>query len=576
MKTFLNYLGKHSKILSLALFFAAVNQIFSLLNPQVFRLVIDNYAAEFEAYTQSEFITGVGLLLLLYIGVALISRLGKAFQDYYVNVVSERVGTGMYNDSVAHVFTLPFKVFENEQSGSLLQKLQKARDHSKKLINDVVNIGFFSLIGILFVIIYAFTVHYWIGLVFTLSLPLVGSIIYFTGKSIKKAQQIIVLKSAELAASTTETLQNVGLVKSLGLEHQEIKRLNDVHEIILELELQKVVILRKLSFIQGTLVNAVSTLIVFVSMILIFQGSISLGEFLALWFYGFFVFGPLGQFAGLVQSYQEAQASVGELEVILQEQTITHDREKEDITHIDSISFDSVSFSYIESTPSLSSINLTIKAGDTIALAGPSGSGKSTFLKLLLGLYKPQKGIITYNGIPQKNINPMSLRKRVGYVPQESQVFAGTIRENLLFVEPSASDDDCLKALSQAKAHGILKRSDDGLDTLLGENGIKLSGGERQRIAIARALLRKPDILIFDEATSSLDSLTEYEINQTIKEIKKEHPELIMILVAHRLSTIEHADTIYVMRNGIIDEYGTHTELLNNKGLYYSLWNGQQ
>lgn len=577
MKTLKKYVTKYRKTLFLGLFFAAINQIFSLMNPQVFRLVIDNYASNFAEYGQSEFIQGVGLLLLLYIGVALVSRTGKAFQDYYVNVVSERVGTGMYNDSVAHIFGLPFAVFEDEQSGSILQKLQKARDNAKKLIIDMVSIGFFSLIGIIFVVTYAYSVHWWIGLVFTLSVPVVGTIIYFTGKSIKDAQQKIVSRSADLAASTTETLQNVGLVKALGLEEQEILRLNKVHEEILELELQKVVILRKLSFIQGTLVNTISTLIVFVSMILIYQGNITLGEFLALWFYGFFVFGPLGLFADLVRSFQETKASVGELEDILSKKVeLDMHTDTMDIKTVSSITFENVSFSYGDSETSLDAISLNIDAGKTIALVGPSGSGKSTFLKLLLGLYQPKNGTILYNNIVSSDVDLNSIRNNVGYVPQESQVFAGTIRENLLFVMPKASDEQCLEALRQAQASTIIERTGNGLDTIIGENGIKLSGGERQRIAIARALLRNPDILIFDEATSSLDSLTEREITNTIADIKKNNPGLMMVLIAHRLSTIEHADTIYVLRKGSIAESGSHMHLLEEKGLYYSLWNQQQ
>ena len=577
MKTLITYTKKYKKTLGLGLLFATINQVFSLMNPQVFRMVIDKYASHYSEFTQNEFIVGVGLLLLTYVGVALISRTGKAFQDYYMNVVSERVGTRMYNDSVKHIFQLPFSVFEDEQSGSILQKLQKARDNGKKLINDMVNIGFFSVIGMIFVITYAFTVHWWIGLVFTLSIPIVGVIIHFTGKSIKAAQINIVSRSAALAASTTETLQNVGLVKSLGLEEQEINRLNNVHKEILDLELKKVVILRKLSFIQGTLVNTISTLIVFVSMTLIFKNAISLGEFLTLWLYGFFVFGPLGQFAGLVRSYQETKASTGELEKILAQKTDQQEgMVKDSITNIHEIAFNNVSFNYKNSENSLKNISLHIKSGETIALVGPSGSGKSTFLKLLLGLYKVNAGQISYNKKEPKDLDLNSVRNRVGYVPQESQVFAGTVRENLLFVQPKATDEECIHALKQAQAFSIIERTENGLDTLLGENGVKLSGGERQRIAIARALLRQPDMLIFDEATSSLDSLTEHEITDTIKQIKKDQPTLIMIIVAHRLSTIEHSDTIYVLRKGSIVESGNHKKLLAEKDLYYSLWNQQQ
>jgi ATP-binding cassette subfamily B protein len=577
MKKFITYLISEKKILLLSLLMATINQVFSLLNPQVFSRIIDGYASHIDDFTKTEFIKGVGILLLVYIGFALVSRTAKAFQDYFVNTISEKVGTRLYAKSVEHVFTLPFSVFENEQSGSILQKMQKARDNVKKLINDMINIGFFSLIGIIFVLIYALSVHWSIALVFTLAIPIIGVTISIIGKRVKKAQEHIVKRSAELAASTTETLQNVGLVKSLGLEHQEIERLNRVNLKILGLEIKKVVILRKLSFISGTMINAISSLIILVSMILVFNTTITLGQFLALWFYGFFVFGPLSQISMLVSSYQETRASLGELENILSKKpeilNYSHLKKIDTLSHID---FDKVSFSYDDTEKvTLNNISLNIKKGDTVAFVGPSGSGKSTLLKLILGLYTPEQGTINYNHISSHQVHPQNLKKHIGYVPQDTQVFAGTIRENLLFVAPDKTDEECLGALEQAQALEIIKRQGKGLDTIIGENGIKLSGGERQRIAIARALLRTPDVLIFDEATSSLDSQTEYEITKTIKEIRKNNPNLIMIIVAHRLSTIEHADTIHVIKKGFLVESGSHEDLLNKKEVYYSLWNQQ-
>lgn len=577
MKKFLQYLSSEKKFLGFALLAAAINQIFSLFNPQVFGKIIDDYASKISEFTQSDFIKGVGLLLLLYVGIALVSRIAKAFQDYFVNSISEKVGTKLYAESVEHVFTLPFSVFENEQSGSILQKMQKARDNVKKLIADMINIGFFSMIGIIFVLIYAMRIHYSIALVFAASIPIIAFIISKIGKSVKSAQQKIVAESAELAASTTETLQNVGLVKSLGLENQEIKRLNKVNKKILGLEINKVLILRKLSFIQGTLVNTISSLIILVSMFLIFKGTISLGQFLALWFYGFFVFGPLSQISTLVTSFQETKASLGEVEKILAKKTEKRSSiDTQEIQAIESIKFKDVSFQYeTKDSKVLHKLSLKLEAGSTLALVGPSGSGKSSILKLILGLYKHKQGEIFYNEINSENIDISSLRHRVGYVPQDTQVFAGSIRDNLLFVAPNASDEDCLAALENAQALSIIENQERGLDTIIGENGIKLSGGERQRIAIARALLRKPDLLIFDEATSSLDSQTEAEITKTIKNIRKEFPNLMMIIVAHRLSTIEHADEILAIKNGVLVESGKHKKLLENKNLYYSLWNGQ-
>ncbi len=248
-------------------------------------------------------------------------------------------------------------------------------------------------------------------------------------------------------------------------------------------------------------------------------------------------------------------------------------KEIKDITTLD---FKNVSFSYTNDTHNaVRDITLSLTPGETVAFVGPSGSGKTTLLKLLVGLYMPTKGEFFVNNISHNDVDFDSLRKRIGYVSQETQLFAGTIRENLQFVRPDATDEECLEAVRGASAMSILDRADQGLDTKIGEGGIKISGGERQRLAIARALLRKPDILIFDEATSSLDSMTEHSITETIAEISKKQKDIIMVLVAHRLSTIRHANIIYVLEKGRMEEQGTHAELLARPGLYAALWRGQ-
>jgi ATP-binding cassette subfamily B protein len=195
-------------------------------------------------------------------------------------------------------------------------------------------------------------------------------------------------------------------------------------------------------------------------------------------------------------------------------------------------------------------------------------------VKLLVGLYQPLEGNILYNGIPGKEIDLDQLRERVGFVTQDTQLFSGSIRENLLFVRPNATDEECMQALQRAACQSLLARASNGLDTVIGEGGVKVSGGEKQRLSIARALLRRPDLLVFDEATSSLDSITEEEITETIRDVSvlKDH---ITILIAHRLSTIMHADTIYVLEKGNIVESGKHVELLLQKGLYYAMWRQQ-
>jgi ATP-binding cassette subfamily B protein len=195
-------------------------------------------------------------------------------------------------------------------------------------------------------------------------------------------------------------------------------------------------------------------------------------------------------------------------------------------------------------------------------------------VKLLVGLYAPQRGQILYNDHPGTEVELDRLRERIGFVTQDTQLFAGTIRENLLFVHPDATDEACLDALHKAAAQNLLARAEKGLDTVIGEGGVKVSGGEKQRLSIARALLRQPDLLVFDEATSALDSLTEEKITETIREISA-RKDLLTILIAHRLSTVMHADTIFVLERGQIVETGSHEELLKLKGLYYAMWRQQ-
>ena len=573
---FWKYIREYKKILILALILAAINQFFSLLDPQIYRLLIDNYASKVSELSREEFLKGVVLLLLGFIGVAFISRTAKTFQDYNVSLITQKVGTSMYSRGVNHTFLLPYSVFEDKRSGEVLNKLQKARLDSQTLIENFITVVFLSFVGIFFVVIYAFYIHWFVGIAYFSLIPIVGVTTFVLSRKIKIAQKDIVKESAALAGSTTETLRNVELVKSLGLEKQEIQRLNEVNEKILGLELGKIKTIRKLAFIQGTLINAMRAILVFIMLFLIFNAKMSLGEFFSLFIYSFFIFTPLSNLGMIASQYQEAKASNEQLEEILKIPLEKKPENAKKVKQIKSIEYKDVSFSYeTNDVSSVKNINLGLNEGKIAAFVGPSGSGKSTLLKLLVGLYKPTSGKLLLNGIDSKEVDFDEIRKKIGFVSQETQLFAGTIRENLLFVNPKASDKECLRVLKLASISHIMDRGKQGLSTIIGEGGIKLSGGERQRLAIARALLREPELLIFDEATSSLDSLTEKEITLTIKEILKVRPGIITVLVAHRLSTVLHADRIYVLEKGEVIEMGTHPELLKKQGLYAALWRQQ-
>jgi ATP-binding cassette subfamily B protein len=559
----------------LALFLAATNQIFSFLDPLIFRHIIDDYATKYNQLTKAQFFHGVGILLLLAVSVAFISRVAKNFQDYFVNVVTQRLGAKMYSDGIRHSLELPYSVFEDQRSGETLGKLQKARSDVEKLISLAINLLFTTLVGMVFVIIYGFSVHWAIVVAFFATIPLLGALSSVLSKRIKAIQKVIVAETTALAGSTTESLRNTELVKSLGLAEQEVLRLNAVTDKILQLELKKVRYLRSLSFVQGTFVNLVRTCILLLMLYLIFAKQITIGQFFSTLFYSFFIFGPMQELGNIIGVYREAEASLENFQKILNTPRDPKPVNPVPLADLESLVFDKVGFMHQTATvPALTDISFRVDRGDTIAFVGPSGAGKTTLVKLLVGLYPPRTGRILYNGLPSTEVDLDKMRERIGLVTQDAQLFSGTIRENLLFVNPTATDAECFDVLHKAAAHTLLARADKGLDTVIGEGGVKVSGGEKQRLSIARALLRNPHLLVFDEATSSLDSLTEEEISRTMRDIAGAG-DVITILIAHRLSTVFHADCIYVLERGRIIEWGQHEDLLEKKGLYFAMWRQQ-
>jgi ATP-binding cassette subfamily B protein len=570
-----SYLRKYRALILLALVLATTNQVFSLLDPLIFRHVIDDYATRFREYQTSTFIKGAGKLLLMAMGVAFVSRVAKNFQDYYVNVIVQRVGAEMYSDGIRHSLELPYSVFEDQRSGETLGKLQKVRSDVEKFISLSINLIFTTLVGVVFVIIYAFSVHWIIVPAFLATVPLLGTLSWMLSGRVKTIQKVIVAETTALAGSTTESLRNIELVKSLGLADQEVVRLNAVTEKILKLELKKVKYIRSLSFIQGTSVNLLRTCILFMMLYLIFTQKITVGQFFSLLFYSFFIFGPMQELGNIINVYRETEVSLANFRKILETPKDPKPVAPVPISDIKNLEFENVGFMHQSaSTPALTDISFSVARGETIAFVGPSGAGKTTLVKLLVGLYQPKTGDILYNGVSSTDVDLDRLRERIGLVTQDAQLFSGTIRENLKFVAPHATDAECLDVLHKAAAHTLLARADKGLDTLIGEGGVKVSGGEKQRLSIARALLRNPHLLVFDEATSSLDSLTEEEISRTMRDVANSR-EVITILIAHRLSTVMHADRIYVLERGKIVEAGQHQDLLDRTGLYYAMWRQQ-
>ncbi|GAB4033548.1 ABC transporter ATP-binding protein [Spirosoma gilvum] len=575
MRILWQYLRPYRWLALAALALAGVAQILALVDPIIFGKIIDQYATHPGQKTESEKVSGVLHLLAIAVGVAILSNITKAFQEYFTRLVVQRFGTDIFDAGLRQTLRLSYQEFGDQSSGATLSTLQKVRTDTEKFINSFVNVLFSSIVGMGFLIWYAITKHWALIPVFLIGVLLLGGLTGLLSKQIKTTQRTINRETALLSGVITESLRNIELIKSLGLTFPEIRRLKGLTARIFDLEMTKVRRVRLLTFWQSTTLNVLKQSVLFTLLWLIFRNVLSTGELISMQFISVSIFNPLQDLGNIILAYREAEAGLNSFEKLMEKPIERNPEAAIEVGPIEHLRFADVVFRHNgASQNAIDGVSFEASLGDTIAFVGPSGSGKSTMVKLLVGLYRPVDGEIYYNDISTKDIRFNPMRRQIGFVTQETHLFSGTIRENLAFVKPDVTEAEMLDALDKSAAEHLLTRSDKGLDTPIGEGGLKMSGGEKQRLSIARALVRHPRLLIFDEATSALDSLTEEEITETVRHVSALQ-EQITVLIAHRLSTIMHANTIFVLEKGKIVETGSHDALLAQKGLYYAMWRQQ-
>jgi len=575
MALFWKYLKPYRWYILLVLLLAGIAQILALYDPIIFGQIIDDYALNPDGRNNDERVSGVVRLLVIAIVIALAARLFTSFKDYFLRMIVQKFGMQIFNDGLRQTLRLPFQEFEDQSSGEILSILQKVRADTERFFNSFINILFSSIVGIGFLMWYAVTKHWALIPIFFVGVVVLGGLTSILSRSIKTIQRSLIRQNRQMSGTITESLRNIELVKSLGLTYPEIRRLKVHTQEIYDLEMAKVKKMRTLTFLQGSILIMLKQSILFILLWLIFRNVLSPGELISMQFISSGIIGPLQDLGNIILSYREAETALSLFNDLMQKQPEYNPEEPVEVGLIEQLHFDNVVFRHKNaSSNAIQNISFEAKLGDTIAFVGPSGSGKSTLVKLLVGLYRPVEGDILYDNTSIKELRYNQIRRQMGFVTQDTQLFSGTIRENLIFVKPDATEEEMMEAVRKASATAILENSEKGLDTILGEGGKKLSGGEKQRLSIARALLRKPRLLIFDEATSALDSLTELQITETVKEISADKQQ-ITLLIAHRLSTIMHADTIFVLERGRIVEQGTHDELVGKKGLYFAMWRQQ-
>lgn len=492
-------------------------------------------------------------------------------QNYILGFIGHRITTDFRTEVFAHIQSLSVRFFQSRRVGEILSRM--SHDISvvqAALVNIPVAIlrQTITLLGGLAIILYL----NWklTGLILLLLPPLMFFARIF-GKRLRRLSGEVQDKLARALVVLEEVVSSIKIVKSYAREAYEQKRFDREIETAFDTSVGKVRISAFFGPFILCLTFLVSALLIWYGGHQVMAGTTTPGELAAFFLYAIIMAGPIGTFVRIYTQIQEASGAIGRVYEILDVQPEVKNPDNPiKLPRIEgSIRFENVSFAYRENTPVLKNVDFEILPGRMVALVGPSGAGKSTVSHLLHRFFDPDEGCVKLDGHDLRRLDMKTFLEQIAYVPQETLLFGGSVRDNILYGKLDASEEDVVRAAKMANAHDFIINLEKDYDTLVGEKGNKLSGGERQRIAIARALLKDPKILILDEATSSLDNRSETLIQEALELLLNERTTLV---IAHRLSTVHRADKIIVLDKGRVVETGDHAQLMKNAGLYYRLY----
>ncbi|MBT6663576.1 MAG: ABC transporter ATP-binding protein, partial [Nitrospina sp.] len=491
--------------------------------------------------------------------------------NYILSFIGHRVTADFRIELFSHIQSLSLRFFQSRRVGEILSRMS---NDITVIQNALVSIPVavlrqtITLVGALAIIFY---LNWKLTGLILLVLPPLMLFARIFGKRLRNLSEKVQDRIAQALVVLEEVASSIKIVKSYTREPYEKKRFENEIESAFEQSIGKVRISASFGPLILGLTFLVSTILIWYGGQQVMQGTTTPGELAAFFLYALIMAGPIGTFVKIYTQLQETLGAMRRVNEILDIKPLVNSPENPaKLTSLKGhICFSQVIFGYEDDTPVLNNINFDIHPGKTVALIGPSGAGKSTTVQLLLRFFDPQSGKIQIDGNDLKSLDLESYLSQVALVPQETLLFGGTIRENILYGKLDATDTEMVEASKSANAHEFIADFSNGYDTLVGEKGAKLSGGERQRIAIARALLKNPKVLVLDEATSALDNQSEMLIQEALEKLMAGRTTFI---IAHRLSTVHNADKIIVLDKGKIVESGTHKELMANENLYHHLY----
>ncbi len=560
----LRYVRPYTKRMVLAAIALVTGTLLGLLMPLVVKNVVDVVFVAGDLALLNRF---VGLLVIIFLVQAIFSFVNR----YNLGFVGERVVSDLRQELYQHLMGLSLSFFADRRTGEIVSRLTNDVTILQTAVTDnLINLlrQSLTLVG---GVIFLFWLDWRLTSLILLGIPIVTLTMVFLGRQIRRVATQVQDHLAEASAVLDESVGAVRIVKSFAREAYEISRFNAAVEDIFAAAMRRVRISAVLAPIIGFMAFMSITITLWFGSYQVIQGRLSPGDLIAYLIYTMLVATPIAAFSGLYGQFQSALGATERLFEFLDLQPDIADApDAYPLPEIvGRVEFENVSFEYETSLPVLHDVSLVTKPGQVVALVGPSGAGKTTLVNLIPRFYDVTAGRISIDGLDIRQVTSLSLRQQVGIVPQEAVLFSDTIRENIRYGRLDATQDEIEAAAQAANAHDFIIKMPDGYDTRVGERGIKLSGGQRQRVAIARAILKNPHILILDEATSSLDSESEFFVQEALERLMKSRTTFV---IAHRLSTIVNADWILVLDEGQIVEQGPHLELLSREdGLYRKL-----